>query len=187
MQLEERPATHTGNKRNLRTAVAVCVFDAEPKEMWCNRIWIMNKWTNFLSAADSVWVSHSSLPVQPNTLICGLPLGKKCPGNASNFVIRRFEFMLLLQSRKTPHWAQSTRVLIPQDPGFCLCLVRRCSDIFLAHANQVIMSFMSTSFMPANASLHVPIWGSANVPHKSEAILQFSFWSPFLVNLLRYA
>ena len=41
--------------------------------------------------------------------------------------------------------------------------------------------------MPANASLHVPIWGSANVPHKSEAILQFSFWSPFLVNLLRYA
>lgn len=46
---------------------------------------------------------------------------------------------------------------------------------------------MSASFMPANASLYVPIWGSANVPHKSEAVLKFSFWSPFPVHLQKYA
>lgn len=41
--------------------------------------------------------------------------------------------------------------------------------------------------MPVNASLYVPIWGNANVPHKSDTFLQLSFWSPFLVHLLRYA
>lgn len=126
-------------------------------------------------------MNHSSLHIQPYILICICPLGQDTQGL---YLTVSSEHSNLCYFRKVEklNFELKAWVWFPKIHNFSLCLVRQCNEIFSVHANQVIIT-MSTSFMPTNASLHVPIWGSAHVLR----FLKFSFWSFFLVNLLRYA